>query len=170
MRVPAVIAVIALVMIGILVERRASLCGAGLLPASLPYGLQADWFNGTFWLTDAEGWGVIAPPVELEMSSEPELPVRWVHRYTTEHGFIAEVALESGEVAYIALERPAGLIRMTRLTPETLQQRAGTDVGSICWVDVRPRSCFFGMFWAARALVIAGLAGVLAVALRSSRK
>jgi hypothetical protein len=171
MRAAAAVALLTLVLAGFFVERRASLCGAGLLPTNLPYGLHADWFNGTFWLTDSEGWGVIAPPVELEVSGEADLPVRWMNRYTTEHGFIAEVALESGETTFVALERPVGSsIRKTRLTPEALQQRAGAKIDGLCWVDVRPRSCFFGMFWAARVLVAAALAGVVVVAIRSGKR
>lgn len=171
MRVAATIAIAALLAVGFFVEKRASLCGAGWLPSELPYGLRADWFNGRFWLIDAEGWGVIAPPVELEVGSD-DLPVRWLRRYTTEHGFIAEVALESGEVAYVAVDRPAGGsgIRKTSLEPAALQQRVGSDLDSICWIDVRPASCFFGMFWGARALVAGGIVGSLLVALRSGRQ
>lgn len=171
MRAAAAVAILVFLLAGVFVERRASSCGAGWLPTNLPYGLHADWFNGTFWLTDSEGWGVIAPPVDLEVSGEADLPVRWMTRYTTDDGFVAEVALESGETTFVALERPTGSsIRKTRLTPERLQQRVGAEIDGLRWVDVRPPSCFFGMFWPARALVAAGLAGGVVVLLRSGKR
>ncbi len=52
MRIAATFGVFALLVSGFPFERRASLCGGGLLPASLPYGCQADWFNGQFRVTD----------------------------------------------------------------------------------------------------------------------
>ena len=169
-RVVTAVVGVSLVLIGFAVERRASLCGVGYLPVHLPYDLTVDWSFGIFRLTSAEGLRVIGPLVEPEGEGEGDLFVRWVSRYTVEHGFIAEVVLESGELAYFALERQVGsAIEEQRLRPGELRQRAGTDIESIPWVDVRPLSCFFGQFWPARALVLVGLAVALIFAIRPTR-
>ena len=167
--VPA-LAFVALLLLGLIFEKRASLCGEGWLPVDLPYDLRGDWFLGRFYLTDAEWGTVIVSVAALEAKGDAYLRVRSVNRYTLEHGFIAEVALDSGELAYVALERPAGSpIQKRRLTPEALQQRAGVEVESIRWVDVRPKSCFFGLFWPVRGLVLVGFAVALIFALPPSK-
>ena len=167
--VPA-LAFVVLLLLGLIFEKRASLCGEGWLPVNLPYDLRGQWFLGKFKLKDAERSTVIMSVAALEAKGDAYLRVRSVNRYTLEHGFIAEVALDSGELAYVALERPAGSpIQKRRLTPEALERRAGTDVESICWVDVRPRSCFYGEFWRMRGVIVVGLAMALTFALPPSK-
>ena len=170
--VPA-LAFVVLLLLGLIFEKRASRCGAGWLPVNLnlPYDLRAEWSADTFGLEDVEGRGVIGAVDVLPGKGEAEREImRSVNRYTLEHGFIAEVVLWSGELAYVALDRPAGsAIQKRRLTPEALQQRAGTDVESIRWVDVRLRSCFYQAFWPVRVVIVVGLAMTLTFALPPSK-
>jgi|GEM_PF-6169046 len=170
MRIAAAVVVVLLLLSGVLVERRACQCGGGILSTSLPDGFRADWFNGTFWLTDTDGWGVIAPPAELEVTGGTNLSVRRVRRYTVDRGLVAEVELASGDVTLVAVEGPADSISMSRLAPEDLRRRADSDTRSIRWLDVRPESCLFGLFWAVRAAFVVGIVGALGVALRSRTK
>ena len=160
------IAVALLAAAGFWVEQRASTCGAGVVQRDLPYDLRADWFNGGFWLTDAEGWGVVAPPGDLELSSGEVLKVERIEGYTLERGFIAEVVLASGELALITFE---GSIR-TPLRPRLLElsKLGGLDSAQDdpSWTSVDPGSCLYGRFGVARALVAAGLAGLAIVAWR----
>jgi len=171
MRIGAVIVAVTLALLGLFAERRATQCGGGLMEPDLPYGLRADWFNGRFWLTDSEGWGVIAPPVELEIKDDADLSVLWVRRYSTDlRGVVAEVELESGDLVLIAVDGPPESIQVSRLEPGALRTRAGSDIESIRWVDVRSGDCFFGMFWFLRILLVTGIAGAIVLALRSKRK
>ncbi|HGY92293.1 MAG TPA: hypothetical protein ENK43_14075 [Planctomycetes bacterium] len=171
MRIAAVVVAITLAVLGLFAERRATQCGGGLMDPDLPYGLRADWFNGRFWLTDSEGWGVIAPPFELEIEGDAELSVRGVRRYLTDlRSVVAEVELKSGDLALIAVDRPHKSTRVSRLEPGALRTRAGADMDSIHWIDVRSRNCFFGMFWFVRVLLVTGIVGMLVLALRTKRK
>ena len=170
MKVAAAIVAIAMLFSCALVERRACECGGGLLATRLPFGLQADWFNGTFWINDADDFGVIAPPVELQLSGGEELSVRRVRRYTEESGLIVEVELVSGDTALVDIVGAGKSIRISRLAPEALRKRAGTDVAALNWVDVRPESCFAGLYWVVRTMFAAGFVGALGVMLRSIRK
>ena len=170
--VPA-LAFVVLLLLGLIFEKRASRCGEGWLPVNLnlPYDLRAEWRGDTFGLEDVEGRDVIGSVDVLPGKGEAEREImRSVNRYTLEHGFIAEVVLWSGELAYVALDRPAGsAIQKRRLTLEALEQRAGTDVESIRWVDVRLRSCFYQAFWPMRVVIIIGLAMTLTFALPPSK-
>lgn len=163
----AVSIAVALLAAGFWVEQRASTCGAGVVQRALPHDLRADWFNGGFWLTDPEGWGVVAPPGDLELSSGEVLKVERIEGYTPERGFIAEVVLASGDRALITFEGSTRAPLRPRLVE--LSQLGGLDAlqDDPSWASVDPGSCLYGRFGVARALVAAGLAGLVVVAWRA---
>lgn len=144
------------------VERRAGLCGQGLLRPDLPYGLRTDWFNGMFWLVDSEGWGVVAPPVELRIGSESLLQIERVNRYALGSTFVLEVSLQSGGVSLLSIDGFQGSI-----TTSLLHVPDDSYVENLAWVDVDPASCFFGRPWVPRSLVLGGLTLAALLALRS---
>jgi hypothetical protein len=162
--VAATIAV-ALLTAGFWVERKAVSCGAGLVDARLPYNLRADWFNGGFWLTDAEGWGVLAPPGEVELRNGQMLAVDRVARYTRMRGFVVEVATPSGGKVLISFDGSTGTPlrpRLLELKPKGLNEL----VERSSWISVDPGSCLYGRFGTARAFVAIGLLILIAAELR----
>jgi hypothetical protein len=161
---------VALLAAGFWVEHRASTCGAGVVQRALPHDLRADWFNGGFWLTDAEGWGVVAPPGDLELSSGEVLKLERIEGYTPERGFIAEVVLASGDLALITFEGSTRAPLRPRLVE--LSELGGLDAlqDDPSWTSVDPGSCLYGRFGVARALVAAGLAGLAVMTWRAPRR
>jgi hypothetical protein len=165
MRAVGAILIFASLLVGAFIERRASLCGAGLFSTELPYGLKAEWFNGTFWLTDSDGWGVVAPPVDLDIGEESDLHVQRVNRYTIDHGFVIEVVLDSGESAFLSISASGPeAIRISRLEPGAL------DIKELPWTSVLPRSCFYGRVGVARVPTVLVLLSGLLLLLRSRRE
>lgn len=159
----AVLMAVALLAAGFWVEQRASVCGAGAVQRALPYDLRADWFNGGFWLTDADGWGVVAPPGDLELSNGEILDVERIEGYTPERGFVAEVALATGDRALITFEGSPPATPRPRLVESDQLGHLQDDPS---WTSVDPGSCLYGRFGVARALVAAGLAGLAVVVWR----
>lgn len=167
MRVLAIIAIAGFLVLGFLAEKRMSLCGAGVFPVHLPYDFRVDTVGGKFWLTNQDGWGVLATGAEYEIGGL-EISVEWLRRYTTEHGFVVEVELEDGETAYIELGPPVegSWAQRALLTPAELRKRAGADLDSISWVGLHPMNCFGGAYRLVRFLIAAGLVGSLVIAFR----
>jgi len=168
--VVAVAIAVALLAAGFWVERRATSCGAGLVDTHLPYDLRADWFNGGFWLTDAEGWGVVAPPGDLELSSGAVLEVERIERYTRERGFVVEVTLASGDHALISFEGSTRATPRPRLVESSQLDGVYALREHSPWTAVDPGSCFYGRFGVVRALVATGLVGLVVVAWRARWK
>ncbi len=163
MRLVAAAIAIALLAAALWMERKATSCGAGLVETRLPHSLRAQWFNGGLWLTDAEGWGVIAPPGKLELSDGMVVQVDRIERYTQEHGFVVEVTLGSGAKALVSFAGTTG----SPLRPKLVEpgQQDGTDVsrGASSWTSVGPSSCLYGRFGVARALIGAGILVLMSV-------
>ena len=164
----AVLVALALLTAGFWVEQRASVCGAGVVQRALSHDLRADWFNGGFWLTDADGWGVVcATRRVLELSSGEVLNVERIEGYTPERGFVAEVVLANGDRALITF---AGSTRGP-LRARLVESSQLGDLDALrddpSWVSVDPGSCLYGRFRVARALVAAALAGLAVVAWRA---
>ncbi len=147
------------------------MCGAGLFATELPYGIKADWFNGMFWLTDSEGWGVVAPPVEMNIGDESALRVQRVNRYAVGKNLLVEVMLESGEPALVSLEHGVGgAIHASLIEADAFRRQTGSDIEALPWVSVDPQSCLYGRAWVGRIIVSLGLLSALALALRSRRR
>jgi hypothetical protein len=163
----AVSMAVALLAAGFWVEQRASTCGAGVVQRALPHDLRADWFNGGFWLTDQKGWGVVAPPGDLELSSGEVIKVERIEGYTPERGFVAEVVLARGDRALITFEDSTRAPLRPRLVESS--KLGGPDAleDDPSWRSVDPGSCLYGRFGVARALVAAGFAGLAVVAWRA---
>lgn len=163
--ISTVMLAIVLLVLGVWVEMRAVSCGASCFDARLPHGLRADWFNGGFWLTDAEGWGVVTPPIRLELRDGVLLEVKRIEGYTREMGFVVEVLLTSGEHVLISFEDS------TALSPKffTRDSTAIDDFRSKpSWRRVDPGSCFYGRFSVARALIVTSFLALMVLAFRMS--
>lgn len=148
--------VIALVVSATFFERRAIACGEGIVGRSLPYGLRADWFNGGLWLTDAEGWAVVAPSWRLETKNGPALEVARIARITSDRELVIDVRLRSGERVHLSFAGSTSNARVVqRLLPDQIPQDA-------VWDSVDGASCFYGHFWFLRCAAAAGigLAGI----------
>lgn len=166
-RLAAVSIAVALLAVGFWVEKRASTCGAGVVQRGLPYGLQADWFNGGVWLVDAEGWGVVAPPGDLNLSSGEVIEIERLEGYASKPDFIVEVILRGGDRALITFAGSTHALLRPHLVDSS--QIGGVDAlqDEPSWTSLDPRSCLYGRFAAARALIGAGLAWVVVVGWRA---
>lgn len=153
-----------IVLAGFWIENKATGCGAGLVDADFPHDLRVDWFNGGFWLTDREGWGVVAPPGEVKLSDGTTVGVERIERYTQEHGFVVEVALPSGQRALMSFEGATG----STLRPRLLESGQLDDPlrNRSSWTEVDPGSCFYGRFGVARAVTVMSILLLIAVGLR----
>jgi hypothetical protein len=155
---------IALVAVLAGIERLATPCGASWFQPALPYDLRAHWMKAVFWITDAEGWGVVAPPSVIDLPEGRVLHVKQIQRYTLGPELIVEVRLESGDLAWISFAgSTVGTLKksVVELTPEQVQR--------LQWVDKVDPGCFYWKFvaWRVAAVAIAGVA--VAIALRAGR-
>lgn len=166
----AVSMAVALLAAGFWVEQRASTCGAGIVQRTLPHDLRAAWFNGGFWLTDAEGWGVVAPPGDLELSTGEVLKAERIEGYTPEWGLIAEVVLVGGDRVLITFAGSTHAPLRPRIVDSSQPRGLGALHGDSSWTSVSPGNCLYGRFGVARALVAAGFAGLAVVAWRAWAK
>lgn len=170
MRVGALCMTLVLAVVAIRIEEQAWSCGAGIFGRSLQYGIQPNWFNGTFWLEDSRGWGVVAPPGDVETASGETLDVDHVTRYTPEHGLLVELALASGNLVTISFAGSSESSLHKEVVRVADMLGAQALQADLRWIAVDPRNCFYGRFAVVRAVIGASLLVAIVALLRGHEK
>lgn len=164
MKLVAIATPILIVLIGSFVEMRAYSCGAGWVPTQLDADLRGDWFNGMFWIVDSDGFGVIAPPVDLRVEGQEDLNVRSVNgyaKYTT--GLVVDLQLDRETPERVVIGGNARDPRSDDRRPfrVSLEQLSESHSQELEWISVKPKDCLFGLFWPSRTLVLLSVLGLL---------
>ncbi|VAW62900.1 hypothetical protein MNBD_GAMMA08-2471 [hydrothermal vent metagenome] len=146
------------------IERQSGYCGAGWWHPELPFGVQADWFNGAFILNDAEGWGVITSVTKLQGSDSKQISNKRILRYSYNSNVYAEIESTDNNKYYAIIDQPGFLNHQLVAYSDEEFEEYKNKVPTLDWISVEPRSCFFGLFTAAKitiGLVMIILIGIL---------
>jgi hypothetical protein len=134
----------------VLLEKQAGYCGASLWNPTLPYGVRPNWFNGSFTLDDAEGWGVLYNLTKVQSLEGPIVQVDKILRYSHDKELYVEIESIENKTYYVPIDQPnfmaSRLIAYDR--PSFHKYLDDEKFQALNWTPVGPENCFFsfGLF------------------------
>ena len=166
MKMLSAIAMVLCLVASVYVEFASRSCGAGLTPTTVGQSFRLKWFNGTPWLTDAEGWGVVAPPGTISLSSGSDLAVSRIVGYSiAAPTFVAAIA-PTGQLSLLEIAEGGGDRAVTivqRPVDRLSQYAARAD-----WVPLGPSDCCYGWFGRVKLVLLLAFFGALVMFVSSS--
>jgi len=150
------IAVVALVALSVLVEQRAAVCGFGVFPTRLPYGLLGQSYNGLFWVGDAEGSGIVWPPGVLQLADGRRIDADRIEAYDLARGLRLLVRTAAGEMVVVEVVKDGTSFGL-ELADQGRSSGDRTAQAAVDWTYVQYDQCMGGHVDHLRLALLAGM-------------
>jgi hypothetical protein len=163
------------VLLGIILnEDRARYCGASVLVPDLPFGIRPRWFDGAFWLEDADGWGLITPTAggissvfTFQSRDGESFGISGIVAYAHGRHMYVRVLTNDQKIRYAIFNSPHPNRRtIVLLTLQEFLDEIGSAAEDLHWHSVSVSDCAYGRFGFIRLILFMLALALLAALVR----